>query len=102
MKTSVVNIVNGFPADGIYIGRSARDQAPSDRGYFGNPYAITTGQDRRKVLDLYEHYFFGRMRSDIQFEQAILALASKTLVCFCKPLACHGDIIAKYLNAKET
>ena len=47
MKTSVVNIVNGFPADGIYIGRSARDQAPSDRGYFGNPYAIT---DRKSVV----------------------------------------------------
>jgi hypothetical protein len=32
-------------------------------------------------------------------KQDVLQLAGKRLGCHCKPLACHGDILADYVNA---
>ena len=34
-----------------------------------------------------------------EYRRRIEGLRGKTLMCFCKPLACHGDVIAEYLNA---
>jgi hypothetical protein len=43
-------------------------------GYFGNPF---------------------RMGQDSEFKHRVLALKGKRLGCFCKPKACHGDVIAE-------
>lgn len=97
MITKVINIhVDGFPEGGVYIGRKGKGHD----GYFGNPFRITKFQPRHKSILNYEMYFTARMRTDTEFERRINELAGKTLVCFCKPLLCHGDIIAKYLNEK--
>jgi hypothetical protein len=38
------------------------------------------------------------LASDAEFKRRIHELKGKTLGCFCKPEACHGDVIAEYLN----
>jgi len=87
--TTVVNI-RKEPYD-IYIGRAGKGQD----GYFGNPFSKGT---REQNINDYEKYFFNRLLTDPEFKDRILSLKDKVLGCFCKPLACHGDIIADYLD----
>ena len=87
METRVVNI-RREPCD-IFIGR------PSD---FGNPYKIGEwGKDREAVVALYRAYFYEKLKFDY-FREAVEKLRGKKLGCFCKPLACHGDVIVEYLE----
>lgn len=90
--TTVVNLYKE-PYD-QYIGRAGRGQD----GYFGNPYSLSAGGDRGAILKLYKEYFDKRINEDLEFKRRVLELKGKRLGCFCKPKACHGDIIADYLN----
>lgn len=72
----------------VYIGRP---------GPFQNPFEIGKDGTRAEVLIKYRAYFFDRVRRDSEFRKAVLALRGKRLVCWCKPLACHGDVIVEYL-----
>ncbi len=92
--TTVVNI--GDTKCDVYIGRGSK---------WGNPYThkshptkaeyivgtreeaiqayrdyITTGEGKHLLKDLYE-------------------LKSKVLGCFCRPLSCHGDVLAELADA---
>lgn len=91
-KTRIVNI-HKEPYD-IYIGRAGKGQD----GYFGNPFPLKPGEEKGSTLIKYKEYFLNRINTDPEFKSKILALKDKTLGCFCKPHACHGDIIIKYLN----
>jgi len=85
----VVNIDKGAVHD-IHIGRG------SD---WGNPYAIGFDGDREEVIRKFKYDF---ERDFLKFSKKdVLALKGKTLGCHCKPAACHGDIIADYLNVLD-
>lgn len=88
--TRAVNRDAGDAFD-IYIGRS---------GPWGNPFPIIPGTDqtRERVIERYEEYFKDTILSDPSKHKALLALRGLRLGCHCKPLACHGDVIARYLN----
>lgn len=87
-KCTVVNL-RSSPYD-VYIGR------PSE---FGNPYAVGNhGRDR--CIELYREHFLGRIENDLAFRTLVLSLAGKRLGCFCRPLACHGDVIAEWVNSQ--
>ncbi len=90
MKTKVVNL-HGNPYD-VYIGRGK-----GKSGYFGNPYPVLL-VGRIPAIAQYEKYFRARIAADPGFKKRILELAGKRLGCFCKPLACHGDVIVKWLE----
>ena len=94
-KTKVVNLYKE-PYD-IYIGRPGKGVS----GYFGNPIHLRPGDSRGSTLDRFREYFFTRLGQDPEFKAHIMTLKGKTLGCFCKPNACHGDIIAEYLNSTE-
>lgn len=95
MTTTVVNLLtDGFPPGGVYIGRAGHGQS----GYFGNPFKVGLDGDRDRVLELYKMYFERRLGRDPEFKERIEALKGKTLICFCVPKPCHGQIIAEYLN----
>ncbi|EPQ9415482.1 TPA: DUF4326 domain-containing protein [Vibrio parahaemolyticus] len=73
-----------------YIGRGS---------YWGNPYSMFDGHgDRDEVIRKFKYDFdfdkFPNIDKDKVYE-----LAGKRLGCFCKPEACHGDVLADYLNA---
>lgn len=92
--TKVVNMRNE-PYD-VYIGRAGH----GEDGYFGNPFPLTNEMERPHVLKQYKDYFLSRIVTDEEFRRRVLGLKGKTLGCFCKPnKACHGDIIAEWLDA---
>jgi len=60
---------------------------------FGNPFVIGKDGTRDEVIQKYKIYLWNRTKVDYAFKQAVLGLEDKNLVCCCKPLACHGDIL---------
>jgi hypothetical protein len=95
MQTVVVNIKKE-PFD-VYIGRAGR----GEDGYFGNPFRIGHGISLEDAVKRFQKYFAERIQKDSEFKRRILALKGKRLGCFCKPNACHGDVIAEWLNKME-
>lgn len=81
--TKVVNIKRPFD---VYIGRP---------GPWGNPFFIGRDGTREAVVKKYESWF--RARPDLM-ARAKSELKGKTLGCYCKPLPCHGDVLAKYAD----
>lgn len=98
MPTTVVNILHGNHYD-TYIGRRGKGQS----GYFGNPYRLEDDSDRARTSSIakFRNYFYNRLKTDIEFKEAIHRLRGLKLGCFCKPKACHGDVIAEYLDRKS-
>lgn len=92
--TRVVHL--GDESYDVYIGRGRKDKS----GYFGNPFPLHR-HTRENAIELYRTWFRKRLRIDPEFARRIRELKGKTLGCYCKPLACHGDVIAEYLNGLE-
>ena len=90
--TSVVNLRR--EAFDIYIGRAGKDQD----GYFGNPFS---GGTREENIEMFEAYFHIRLAEDEEFKRRVHLLTGKKLGCFCKPKACHGDVIVAYLEQHQ-
>src|SRR6266496_258339 len=88
MQTVVVNIYK--EQFDVYIGRTGRGQD----GYFGNPFRIGHGITREDAVQRFQRYFIDRIEKDSEFKRRVLAVKGKRLGCFCKPEACHGDVIA--------
>ena len=93
--TKVVNIYKE-PYE-VYIGRAGKGKD----GYFGNPIKLLKGQPRGSTIEKYKEYFYKRLENDPEFKFKIKALKNKTLGCFCKPHACHGDVIKEYLDKEN-
>lgn len=87
-ETTVAHWVDR-PEGSAYIGRPT---------IYGNPFHIGRDGDRTAVINLYRQYFMNRMRNDEVFRLAVHGLKGRVLVCHCKPMDCHGDVIAEYLN----
>ena len=67
---------------------------------FGNPFKEWKwGRDG--CIKKFETYFYQRIERDPEWRAKVMELAGKRLGCHCKPLACHGDIYADWLNAQE-
>lgn len=94
--TTVVNVDKGAKYD-VYIGRGSP---------WGNPHAVGFGasigeeqNDRNEAIRKYKYDFergFSKT-SKADYQQ----LKGKILGCHCKPAACHGDVIAEYLNSLD-
>lgn len=91
--TTVVNLYKD--KYDVYIGRGGKGL----NGYFGNPFKLTPGEDRGATIERFKEYFYYRLQNDPVYKESIHRLKDKVLGCFCKPNACHGDIIAEYLNS---
>jgi hypothetical protein len=85
--TRVVNIRSKEKYD-VYIGR------PS---VYGNPFAITEGRDRAAAIELYKTWV--RAQPDLM-KKIRKNLKGKTLGCFCKPEACHGDVLVEIAEGR--
>lgn len=73
-------------ADGVYIGRPSK---------FGNPFVIGRHGSRDQVIEQYEKW--------LRSQPALVAAAKrelkgKSLVCWCAPMACHGDVLMRIAN----
>lgn len=98
--TRVVNLRHA--AYDVYIGRAGRGAD----GYFGNPYRVGYKCARcgrlhlsgSETMSCFRGYFYERLARDDAFRTRVLQLKGKKLGCFCKPDACHGDVIVEYLE----
>ena len=87
MTTKVVNKYKD--SYDVYIGRGS---------VFGNPFVIGRDGTREDVINKYRDYFLKQVHDNLMFKSQVLKLEGKTLGCFCKPKACHGDVIKEYLE----
>lgn len=100
----MIMIVNRrHTSEGYYIGR------PSP---LGNPYSHKDGTlaefkvaTRGEAIARYEIYIRDKYLNDHNIHNIILSLAEQyrrvgiiTLACWCKPKACHGDVLAKLIK----
>ena len=88
----VVNINEPFD---VYGGRAGHGYD----GWLGNPFK---GRPREKAIALHRTYFLRRVERDSVFRERVLALRDKRVACFCRPSACHLDVIAEYVNGART
>ncbi len=72
----------------IYIGRPSK---------WGNPFAIGKDGTREEVIEKYRQYI--QQRPELM--SALPELKGKRLGCWCKPKACHGDVLAELAEAAK-
>lgn len=77
------------PQDAVYIGRPTK---------WGNPFIIGADGTRMEVIRKYREYVFSN--PDLM-ETARIELKGKDLLCFCAPVACHGDVLLEVVNKRD-
>lgn len=82
----VMKAMRGSEAEAIYIGRPSK---------WGNPFVIGADGYREQVVAAYRAW----IQDQPHLLDALPELAGKTLVCFCAPKACHGDVLADLVEA---
>ena len=86
MTTTIINLAQTRHPAAIRIDRATR---------WGNPYRIGEHGNRQEVIALYRVYLWNKIRSgEIPLDQ-LATLHGQTLACWCKPLPCHGDVLAR-------
>lgn len=77
----------------VYIGRPSK---------WGNPFSHNKGtlahyrvESREAAIAAYREYVLARP----ELLAALPELRGKVLGCWCKPLACHGDVLAELADA---
>ena len=83
--TTVVNLYKE-PYD-VYIGRGS---------IWGNPFIIGKDGTREEVIAKYKARLLSPNYAELR--DAVYILKDKRLGCYCKPKACHGDVLVEYVN----
>ena len=68
----------------------------------GNPFHIGEHGTREEVIELYREVLWAQLKLGLVKKEDLLALDGKRLGCFCKPQACHGDVIVKAVEWAKT
>jgi len=79
------------PDGAVYIGRGSG---------WGNPYVIGKDGDRAEVIRKYREWAMYQVFAIKELDNGdwLKALRGKDLVCFCAPLACHGDVLLEMIG----
>jgi hypothetical protein len=75
------------PCD-VYIGRPSK---------WGNPFRVGPDGTRQEVIAKYRAWIVQQPK----LMRALSELAGKTLGCWCKPEACHGDVLVELIERLE-
>tara|TARA_Y100000296_G_scaffold80431_1_gene105950 strand:- start:435 stop:716 length:282 start_codon:yes stop_codon:yes gene_type:complete len=90
MEVYMAKVLNkrdsGVPAGAVYVGRPSK---------FGNPYEIGRDGSREEVIQKYEAWLL-TADNGLSIDD-LLQLKGKDLVCWCAPLACHAEVLLKYI-----
>ena len=107
--TRVINIDKEDPSvygdKYVYIGRNP-NRLPNTPNW-SNPYSMydfQIGEESLSREDVIHLFAYGFERENLPTNLTktdVLQLRGKVLGCHCKPLACHGDILADYINSLD-
>ncbi len=86
VKPIVINKYKGGMT--LYIGRGSK---------WGNPFVIGTDGTREEVIAAYRQYLL----SSPELMDSLHELDGQILGCFCKPAACHGDVLVDLFVKKH-
>jgi hypothetical protein len=79
----------------VHLRKEPYDVRIDRRSIWGNPFVIGPDGTRHQVIEKY--------RAWIQTQPHLMAqvpmLKGKTLGCWCKPQACHGDVLVELVHA---
>lgn len=89
-ETKVVNKYHGIPYD-VYIGRGSIWGNPFTHKQLDKTKAEFQTASREESIEKYREWIM----TQPQLLERIHELKGKTLCCFCKPAACHGDVLAE-------
>jgi hypothetical protein len=78
----------------VHLRREPYDVRIDRRSKWGNPFRIPQDGDRDQVIAKFRDYLLGEPDLLASLDQ----LRGKTLGCWCKPLACHGDVLVELLE----
>jgi Domain of unknown function (DUF4326) len=93
MSTTVIHVRDMRKGD-VYIGRrNNRNKLPES--IWRSPFVIGKDGTREEVIAKYEAYIPAQPHLLAQLH----TLKGKRLACWCKPEACHGDVLAKLADA---
>ena len=90
----------------IYIGRHVPDgptDVPSKDCIYGNPFVLHNVDDvaeRAQVIAQYEKWLLSSEQREL-VDRAKTQLPGKVLGCWCKPKACHGDVLLKVATESQ-
>ena len=84
-EAKVYNKYANPPPGAVYIGRGSP---------WGNPFRIGFDGDRETVIE--------RFRCEVLPTLDVTPLIGKSLVCFCAPKPCHGDLLLKAAALKSS
>lgn len=89
IRTRAVNI--RYEACDVYCGRGTK---------LGNLFAVPgmTLDQRQTAIRRFMNSFQTRVAAEPEFRSYVLSLAGKRLGCHCKPLPCHLDAVAEWVE----
>ena len=65
------------------------------RTKWGNPFRISSGCSREQAIARYREDLWRRIRAGEVSLEELAGLDGCWLACWCEPLPCHGDVLAK-------
>jgi hypothetical protein len=96
----------------MYIGRRFGGATP--HAHFGNPFSHKTGtlasvvlETREAAVNAYRQWLLGEAYEHVEpvrrrwILNNLHLLKDKVLGCYCKPLACHGDVLIELIQSKD-
>ncbi len=79
----------------VYIGRPMRGYRSEG---WGNPFKIGRDGSREEVIEKYRAWIMERPELQARIRRE---LRGKILGCWCKPEACHGDVLLEIANGAD-
>lgn len=83
----------------IYCGRANSYYGVSTSAYH-NPFPMRNKSERNAVIAKFRSYWYANPQTALR-ERSKTELRDKVLVCWCKPDACHCDVIAEFLSLDD-
>ncbi len=92
-------------ANNVYVGRGRvvfltkeGPSFPPKDSTFCNPFKVGKHGTREEVIAKFKAYMENRIQQDPELKAELLALEGKRLGCWCKPDACHGDVLLELIQ----
>lgn len=74
---------------------------PTSDSIWANPFKVAKDDEasRAECIERYRKHLKKQMDSGKITKEMLLELRGKTLGCWCKPLACHGDVLVEMIES---